>query len=86
MGAAYYRGLSIGWEWAGAFGQASRQEKRRMVARLARMGEAYWNEFVRGVQEGIAGRADARYDVSRAGFNVRNIRTDRLAAAIERLS
>jgi hypothetical protein len=55
-----------------------------MVARLARMGEAYWNEFVRGVQEGIAGRAEARYDVCRAGFNVRNIRTDRLAAAIER--
>jgi hypothetical protein len=86
MGAAYYKGLTIGSDWGGAFGQASRQEKRRMVARLARMSNAFWNEFVRGVQEGIAGRAEARYDTRRAGFNVRSVGTDRLAAALERLT
>jgi hypothetical protein len=60
-----------------------------LAARLAEFlvgGSASWSEFVRGVQEGIAGRAEARYDARRAGFNVRNIQTDRLAAAIERLT
>jgi hypothetical protein len=84
MGAAYYKGLTIGWDWAGAFSKASRSEKRRMVARLARMDEAFWNEFVRGVQEGIASRAEARYDARRMGLNVQTIKTDRLAAALER--
>jgi hypothetical protein len=84
--ASYYRGLNLGWDWAGEFATASRAEKRALLARLARMGEAYWNEFVRGVQEGIASRSEARYDARKSGLSVRGIRTDRLAAALERLT
>ena len=85
-GKLFYLGLSLGWDWAGDFGKANRAEKRVILARLQRMSEAYWNPFVRGIQEGIASRSEARYDARKSGLSVRGIRTDRLAAALERLT
>jgi hypothetical protein len=86
MSAAWYKGLAWGWDLSGKFATATRTEKRAILARLRRMGEVYWSEFVRGVQEGIASRAEARYDARKSGLSVRGVRTDRLAAALERLT
>jgi hypothetical protein len=67
------------------FATANRAEKRQILARLRRMADSF-NPFVVGAWAGINDRAEARYDARRAGLNVRQVRTDRLAAAIERLA
>jgi hypothetical protein len=84
-GAVWHKGHSIGWTWAGEFATASRAAKRRILARLRRMSDSF-NPLVQGVWSGLNDRAECRYDARRAGMDVRNIRTDRLAAAVERLS
>jgi hypothetical protein len=83
--AAYYGGLTLGWELAGAFGKATCEEKRRILARPRRMSDSY-NPLVQGIWTGINDRAECRYDARKAGLDVRQICTDRLAAAVERLS
>jgi hypothetical protein len=84
-GAAWHKGHSIGWSWAGEFATASRAAKRRILARLRRMSDSF-NPLVQGIWTGINDRAEWHYDARKAGLGVRRIRTDRLAAALDRLT
>jgi hypothetical protein len=83
-GVSYYKGHTIGWDWAGQFATATRAEKRLILRRLQRMTQAL-SPFVDGVWAGILDRAEGRYDALRAGVTARSNRTHRLAEVVERL-
>jgi hypothetical protein len=80
----YYRGLTIGFEWAGLYIAGTKAQRREIRRKLHRMAESY-NQLVLGIWEGFAGRAEQRADAILGGFAPRTINPHKLRRVLDRM-
>ena len=80
----YYVGREIGWDWAGQYAAGTRQERRSIRRKLARMADHY-SAFVEGIWDGFADRAEQRAEAIQEGRTKRTINPHKLRRVLERV-
>jgi hypothetical protein len=84
-GKSWYRGHTIGWEWARAYAAGTKLERAAIRRKLGRMADSY-NALVQGIWAGWSDRVEQLAPAIRDGRAPRTINPHKLAHLLERVS